>query len=85
MMIPTVHLNGTGQASLLSELRQAYTAVLEAIDTVQQVTVHGRDYYPQGEHAYRQARHEMDARLEALRSVREDLLTMHRAIEQQGR
>ena len=64
----------------MSELRQAYTAVLEATDTVQQVTVHGRDYYPQGPDAYRQARHEMDARLEALRSVREDLLTMHRAM-----
>lgn len=83
MMIPTLHLNGTGKQSLLSELETAHAAVTAAIDALRQVTVHGRDYYVQGEHAYHQARHEMDARLAALSSVVDDLLNMHLAIEQQ--
>jgi hypothetical protein len=85
MMIPTVHLNGTGKKSLLEELEAADTAIREAIDKLRQVTVHGRDYYPQGPHAYPQARREMDARLDALTDVRKDVAEMHRAIYTQGK
>lgn len=81
MMIPTVHLNGTGKHNLLSELETAYAAVGTAIDALRQVTVHGRDYYVQGPHAYGQARTEMDVRLDALRAVQDDLLAMHTAIQ----
>ena len=81
MMIPSVHLNGTSQKNLLAELETAYSAVNAANDALRQVTVHGRDYYVQGDHAYPQARHEMDARLGALEQVMSDLLVMHQAIE----
>ena len=46
--------------------REPVRAVASAIDALRQVTVHGRDYYPQGPHAYPQARPEMDVRLKAL-------------------
>jgi len=81
MMIPTVHLNGTSKQNMLEELEVAHGAVNTAIDALRQVTVHGRDYYVQGEHAYLQARHEMDARLAALVAVQDDLLTMRVAIQ----
>jgi hypothetical protein len=86
MMIPTIHSNGTGRSSLLGELEAAHSAVIAAVDALRQVTVHGRDYYvqPGGESAYRVARAEMDARLEALRQVGEDLLVMHRGVVEQG-
>jgi hypothetical protein len=84
-MIPTVHLNGTGKKNLLEELEIAHGAVNTAIDALRQVTVHGRDYYVQGEHAYGQARTEMDARLAALAAVQDDLLNLHVAIQQQGK
>jgi len=84
MMIPTVHLNGTGKGHLLGELEAAHRAIGGAIDALAQVTVHGRDYYVQGDQAYRQARTEMDRRLAALRAVQDDVLTMHTAIEEQG-
>ena len=84
MMIPTVHLNGTGKQNLLKELEVAYAAVSTTIDVLRQVTVHGRDFYPQGDHAYPQARIEMDARLSALSAIQDDLLTMHLAIDEQG-
>ena len=83
MMIPTIHLNGTSRASLLSELESAHAAMSAAIDALRQVTVHGRDYYVQGEHAYTQARSEMDARLIALKDIANDVLTMHINIRSQ--
>lgn len=85
MMIPTVHLNGTGKKNLLDELEVAYAKIGEALDALRQVTVHGRDYYVQGPHAYGQARTEMDARLTALETVRKDVLDMHGAILAQGK
>ncbi len=85
MMIPSVHLNGTGKTALLEELEVAYAAIDKAIAALRQVTVHGRDYYVQGPHAYGQARTEMDARLAALGQIREDVRAMHAAVEAQGR
>ena len=82
MMTPTIHINGTNRKNLLEELEAAFSAVNTAFDVLRQVTVHGRDYYPQGEHAYGQARTEMDARLNALSAVATDLLSMHTAIEE---
>jgi hypothetical protein len=80
MMIPTIHLNGTGKQNLLNELETAVGALTVAGAALRQVTVHGRDYYPQGDHAYAQARHEMDQRLNALQSVVNDLMEMHVSI-----
>jgi hypothetical protein len=85
MMIPTVHRNGTSKHNLLAELAAAHAALTAAIDTLRQVTVHGRDYYVQGEHAYHQARTEMDARLAVLAQIQRDIRDMHLAIQQQGK
>lgn len=85
MMIPTVHRNGTDKKNLLAELEEAHAAVGAAIEKVRQVTVHGRDYYVQGPHAYGQARTEMDVRLAALDKVKDDLREMHHAVHAQGK
>jgi hypothetical protein len=84
-MIPTVHLNGTSRAYLLAELEAAQDALRVAEEALRQVTVHGRDYYVQGPDAYRVARREMDARLDALRGVQRDLEALWSGIEAQGR
>jgi hypothetical protein len=84
MMIPTIHSNGSGKAALLDELHEAGVALDKAIEAVQQVTVHGRDYYVQGPAAYTQAREEMDRRLSALRQVQDDLFCMYAALDAQG-
>lgn len=85
MMIPSVHLNGTGKASLLAELEEAHNALLVADQKLRQVTVHGRDYYVQGANAYGQAREEMDRRLAALDQLMKDVREMHAGIQSQGR
>ena len=66
---PTIHLNGTGYDTLYKEYKSAYKAVKEAINSVCDATMNGRDYYPQGDDAFFQARKEREDALEHLRIV----------------
>jgi hypothetical protein len=58
---PTLHLNGTGKTTLRDEYAAAYDAIEKAIEALAAATLNGRDYYPQAEGAYHQARSERDA------------------------
>jgi len=76
--IPTIHLNGTAGEDLKQEYYAAYKAIDAAIDALQTATFNGRDFYPQGSHAYSQARTERDATFEKLcqaHSYVEDMLS----------
>lgn len=66
---PTLHLNGTGKTTLRDEYAAAYDAIDKAIDALAAATLNGRDYYPQAEGAYYQARSERDAALDQLRKA----------------
>jgi hypothetical protein len=55
MKIPTVHLNGTSKAELIQQVSDAAAALDEALSWLRGAYPHGRDYYPQGEHALREA------------------------------
>ncbi len=67
--IPTIHLNGTGFTTLRDEYAAAYDAIEKAIDALAAATLNGRDFYPQPEGAYYQARNERRAALEKLRDA----------------
>jgi hypothetical protein len=70
MMKPTIHINGTPRNDLFDNYVTAMLAVEAAIDALTQHTApNGRDYYPQGDHALRQAQAEHQARLQALNAV----------------
>jgi hypothetical protein len=56
--IPTIHLNGTGFTTLRDEYAAAYDAINKAINALANATCNGRDYYPQGEQAFYDAREE---------------------------
>ena len=73
MMVPTVHMNGTAASVLMEEAEEAVHRISHAIDAVRQMTVNGRDYYPQGIDALGQATREHEARLNALREVQREL------------
>jgi len=64
--LPTVHLNGTSVESLL----HAYSAALDAAHALstalREAAPNARDYYPQGDDAFNQARAENDRDLDAL-------------------
>ena len=66
---PTLHLNSTGKNDLRDEYANAYAAIDKAIDALAAATLNGRDYYPQAEGAYYQARSERDTALDQLRQV----------------
>ena len=66
---PTLHLNGTGKTTLRDEYAAAYDAIDKAIDALAAATLNGRDYYPQVEGAYHQARSERDAAFDQLRQA----------------
>jgi hypothetical protein len=68
---PTLHLNGTCKTDLRDEYAAVYDAIDKAIDALAAATMNGRDYYPQADGAYYQARIERDAALEQLRKAHE--------------
>lgn len=76
-IIPTIHMNGTGGKTLLAEYSAAAKAVQDAIKILGQATLNGRDFYPQGPHAFEDARDQriemdksLESVLEALQAIR---------------
>lgn len=67
--IPTIHLNGTSKTDLEQEYTAAYYAIGKAFDALAAATLNGRDYYPQHDGAYYQARAERQVALEQLRQA----------------
>lgn len=66
---PTIHTNGTSRASLFDGYVDAGTAIREAISKLEDAAPHGRDYYLQGEGAYKVAERQHLDRLARLQSV----------------
>ena len=56
--LPTIHLNGTGAQSLADEYHAVYRALDMASDALAAATCNARDFYPQGDAAWQQAREE---------------------------
>ena len=52
MIKPTIHLNGTSAQSLANQYGHARQKVREALEALQHIETHGRDYYVQGPDAY---------------------------------
>jgi len=67
--LPTIHLNGTGAKSLADEYHAVYQALDRASDALQAATCNARDFYPQGDAAWQQARDERSAMLSKLAEV----------------
>jgi hypothetical protein len=80
-VFPTVHLNGTSKRELFDGYLNAYRAVIDAIGAVQASAPNARDYYPQGNDAFRAARDEHVARLHALQTVADGLEAIAVAID----
>jgi hypothetical protein len=66
MMTPTIHLNGTSRDELVSQYVAALDALHNAMQALIKMAPNGRDYYPQGDDAFPQARREQIARLSKL-------------------
>ena len=73
MKKPTVHLNGSSGHELLRQNIEARNAVEAAIRLLQEAAPNGRDYYPQGADAWRDAHAEHVDRLKRLQTVSAEL------------
>lgn len=69
--VPTIHLNGTSPQALADEYLALVRAIRSAGDALDSATCNGRDFYPQGEEAWKNARREREEAYRKLREVRE--------------
>lgn len=67
--LPTIHLNGTGADSLHQEYTRAWQALVNARAALVEATCNARDFYPQGDHAFTDARFERSEALAKLEDV----------------
>ena len=70
---PSIHMNGTSAKSLIEGYVAGYEAIGQAIHALQNNAPHGRDYYPQGDEAYKKAREEHEARVSHLLAVQDEI------------
>ena len=56
--LPTIHLNGTGAATIANEYTNALCAASALRQALAEATCNARDFYPQGDHAWIDARNE---------------------------
>jgi hypothetical protein len=67
--LPTIHLNGTGAATLEAEYQAVRLAVAAAADKLAAATLNLRDFYPQHPDSWDQAKAERAEMLGALGRV----------------
>ena len=67
--LPTIHLNGTGADSLSSEYTETWHALKAAREVLISTTCNARDFYPQGDHAFQDARFERSEAIAKLDDV----------------
>jgi hypothetical protein len=83
MLVPTVHLNGTTGEVLRDQYALAVSAVQDAIAAVCDAGPNSRDYYVQGPDAGLAAQREHEARVKALKVVRDELVAIVDGIQDQ--
>jgi len=80
---PVINLNGTSANSLVEEYKTASHALREAINAVQNITVHGRDFQTAADGLYQKARDEQIARLRKLEEVQAELESLREQVYEQ--
>ena len=80
---PTIHNNGSHPQDLKDNLRRAHTFIRNAIEAMQAVTPHGRDYQTIS-HTL-QARADHDRRMADLTTIRDELMALWEGIYNQER
>ena len=73
MRKPTIHINGTSPQALAEAYRKAREAVVEAYGAMADCAPNARDYYTQGEGAFKEAVEEYGNRVVSLKKIGEEL------------
>ena len=81
MIAPQIHLNGDRKEELQRQLIAAADGVRHAMAALSEATPNARNYYVIGPNAYTQALEEHIARVTRLANVRQELIAMWEAID----
>jgi hypothetical protein len=81
VQLPIIHSNGSGYKNLVGDLEPAEDALRLAIEKLSATGPNGRDYYPEGPDAFTRASEQHAERCRKLRSVLEDLETIHEHVQ----
>ncbi len=84
LVYPVVNMNGTSRDSLLENLLKTTSILQVAIDRLRECMPHGRDYQTVDSKLYGKARDQHIKRIEAVDSVRQELLIIADEIYRQG-
>ena len=76
MMTPTIHLNGTSREALLTQCKNAKAALHNAYDAMREAQPNARDYYPQGDGAFKKAQQEHLERLARVQALMSEYAIM---------
>lgn len=80
MQLPVIHMNGTSRDSLVEDLCKVSHVLNDAYEAMKQACPNGRDYYPLGPGAIRQAESEHLDRLRRVDAVKSEIDAMTLAI-----
>jgi len=81
---PIVNLNGTSGAELAEQCKAAWAALQDALQALQGMAPHGRDYQTAGPTSYNIARAQHEDRVRRLESVKEEIMEVYDFIEKQN-
>jgi len=72
-ILPTIHSNGTSPEDLRDKATTAGQRITDALAALSETSPNARDYYPQGEGAYKEALEAHEKRFRALCTIRDDM------------
>lgn len=81
MIKPTIHINGSDKKEMVALNLNAVDKIWEAISECERCYPNARDYYPQGNGAYPQAKKEFEEQLAKLTEVRQYFYSMVEYLE----
>ncbi len=84
LVVPTVHLNGSGKPALLEQLKTAAEKANDLLDALRAGSPHGRDYYLTPG-AFEIARDQALAREKKVQEVLSELTDIYFRVNEQGR
>lgn len=73
IIAPKINLNGTSKESLVSEFRDAYSAIDNAIELLSKATVHPRDFQTAHVGDYEVAKTQQLIRLKSLEQIKTEI------------
>ena len=80
MIVPSIHMNGTGGKALLEQVTEAAYRAKLFLDALADMAPNGRDYYPQGPTALKQATADNKARASKVLIILNELTNLSEAI-----